>query len=95
MWHNVIRFIKSYFSKLYAVNFIRWQMSTLVMSPFMFLLDKTGLPVIPNLIIAQTIGSLVFFRLDKFIFAFFDRIRHKKSGQMNADSGDKHDTSDP
>lgn len=71
-------FIKSYFSKLYAVYFIRWQISTLVMMPFMYVLDSLGLPVIPNLIIAQTIGSIIFFRLDKLIFNFFDRIKSLK-----------------
>jgi len=74
-------FIKSYFSKLYAVYFIRWQISTVVMMPFMYVLDNLGLPVIPNLIIAQTIGSIVFFRLDKLIFNFFDRINHRKKSE--------------
>ncbi|WP_202108796.1 hypothetical protein [Succinivibrio dextrinosolvens] len=79
---NIIKacwlFIKSYFSKLYAVYFIRWQISTVVMMPFMYVLDSLGLSVIPNLIIAQTIGSLIFFRLDKLIFNFFDRIKNRK-----------------
>ena len=70
-------FIKSYFSKLYAVYFIRWQISTVVMMPFMYVLDSLGLPVIPNLIIAQTIGSIIFFRLDKLIFNFFDRLNNR------------------
>jgi hypothetical protein len=48
------------------------------MMPFMYVLDSLGLSVIPNLIIAQTIGSLIFFRLDKLIFNFFDRIKKKK-----------------
>ena len=80
---NIIKacwlFIKSYFSKLFAVYFIRWQISTVVMMPFMYVLDKLGLTVIPNLIIAQTIGSIIFFRLDKLIFNFFDRLHHRKN----------------
>ena len=67
------RFTKGYFSKLYACYFLRWQISTLVMSPFMFLFENLGLSAVPNLIITQIIGSLIFFNLDKIIFRLFDR----------------------
>lgn len=69
---NIKRFVKGYFSKLYACYFVRWQISTLVMSPFMYLFENLGLSAVPNLIITQIIGSLIFFNLDKIIFRLFD-----------------------
>lgn len=73
---NTKEILKSYFSKLYLTYFLRWQISTVVMMPFMLILEYLGLGVALNLIIAQCIGSLIFFRIDKYIFAYFDRIKH-------------------
>ena len=75
----MLEVIKSYFTRLYAVYFIRWQISTVVMMPFMVVLEWCGLGVVPNLIIAQIIGSLIFFRIDKYIFAYFDGFKEKSS----------------
>jgi hypothetical protein len=48
------------------------------MMPFMVILEWCGLGVVPNLIIAQIIGSIIFFRIDKYIFAYFDRFKKRE-----------------
>lgn len=70
-------FFKSYLSKLFGVYFIRWQISTIVLMPFMVFFEAFNFGVVPNLIISQCIGALIFFKIDKYIFAFFDKRKHK------------------
>ena len=48
--------------------FGRWQLSTLVLALPMYILEQFGFSAVPNLIIAQCIGCLIFFPIDKFIF---------------------------
>jgi len=50
------------------VYFLRWQLSTLVMMPFMWILKVWEVDPLISLIIVQTIGSLIFYNVDKFIF---------------------------
>lgn len=67
---NCTRFVKSYFTKLYAVYFTRWQLSTIIMLPFMLLFEYLEIPLTLNLILGQCIGSLIFFKIDHFIFKY-------------------------
>lgn len=67
---DLIRFIKSYFTKLYGVYFARWQLSTIIMLPFMLLFEYLEIPLTLNLILGQCIGSLIFFKIDHFIFKY-------------------------
>lgn len=67
---DLLRFVKSYFTKLYAVYFTRWQLSTIVMLPFMLLFEYLEIPLTLNLILGQCIGSLIFFKIDHFIFKY-------------------------
>ncbi len=80
---NIKRFFKGYFSKLYACYFIRWQISTLIMSPFMYLFECLGLSAVPNLVCTQIIGSVIFFNLDKIIFRLFDTKGKTNDNQDN------------
>lgn len=65
--------IKEYFSKLFLVYWIRWLFSAVIMLPFMVLFESCGIGLTLNLFLGQTIGAIIFFELDRFIFKFFDR----------------------
>lgn len=65
--------IKEYFSKLFLVYWIRWLFSAIIMLPFMVLFESWGIGLTLNLFLGQTIGAIIFFELDRFIFKFFDR----------------------
>lgn len=80
---NIKRFFKGYFSKLYTCYFLRWQISTLIMSPFMYLFEYLGLSAVPNLVVTQIIGSVIFFNLDKIIFRLFDTKGKTNDNQDN------------
>lgn len=54
--------------KQFLFYFLRWQLSTAVLSVPMYFLELFGLSAIPNLIIAQCIGCFIFFPIDKYIF---------------------------
>jgi hypothetical protein len=55
-------------SKKFLLYFGRWQLSTFVLAGPIFLLEQFGLSAVPNLIIAQCIGCLIFYPIDKYIF---------------------------
>lgn len=42
--------------------------SAAVMLPFMLLFERLGLGLTLNLVVGQTVGALIFFKIDKWIF---------------------------
>lgn len=46
--------------------------SAVVMLPFMLLFEYVGLSLTLNLILGQTIGALIFFKIDKYIFKTYN-----------------------
>ncbi len=58
-----------YKSKLFGIYWIRWMLSALVMLPFMEIFYYFNFPLWLNLFLGQTIGAVIFFKLDKLIFS--------------------------
>lgn len=58
--------------KLFLVYWLRWMVSAVVMLPFMLLFEYFGLSLTLNLILGQTIGALIFFKIDKYIFKTYN-----------------------
>lgn len=54
--------------KLFLIYWLRWMFSAVVMLPFMFLFEYMGLGLTVNLILGQTVGAIIFFKIDKYIF---------------------------
>lgn len=52
---------------IYTIYHLRWQLSGIVMMPFMLFLEST-LPLWANLMLGQFIGALIFWEIDKRIF---------------------------
>ncbi|WP_120945921.1 MULTISPECIES: hypothetical protein [Helicobacter] len=63
-----LRFPKEYKSKLFLIYWLRWMLSAVVMLPFMHFFEWLGTPLWINLFLGQTIGAIIFFKIDKFIF---------------------------
>jgi hypothetical protein len=59
--------MKDFLSKQYGIYLGRWVISAFVMMPIMILLESF-LPLWGNLIVGQIFGSLIFFKIDKWIF---------------------------
>ena len=59
--------MKEFFTKQYAIYLTRWVMSGIVMLPVMLFLESI-LPLWGNLLVGQVFGSLIFFKIDKWIF---------------------------
>ena len=53
--------------KQYLLYLIRWQLSTPILSLVLLMFNVGGSPIIPT-IVANFIGGLIFFWVDKFIF---------------------------
>ena len=62
------KFFKSFLTKKFAVYLFRWLISAFVMMPFMVFFEYIGITLTLNLILGQIIGSLIFFKIDDFIF---------------------------
>ena len=60
-------FFKDYFTKTYSIYLTRWIISGLVMLPVMLFLESI-LPLWGNLLVGQIFGSIIFFKIDKWIF---------------------------
>ncbi|EQL53285.1 hypothetical protein HpVH80_11770 [Helicobacter pylori] len=58
-----------YKSKLFGIYWLRWMLSALVMLPFMEIFYYFNFPLWLNLFLGQTIGAVIFFKLDKLIFS--------------------------
>jgi hypothetical protein len=63
-----MKYFKELYTKKFGVYFLRWQISAIVMMPFMMILEMFGIPLFLNLILGQAIGSFIFFEIDKWIF---------------------------
>ena len=61
-------FMKDFLTKKYFVYLFRWLISAFVMMPFMVFFEYLGITLALNLILGQIIGSLIFFKIDDFIF---------------------------
>ena len=61
-------FMKEFLTKKYFVYLFRWLISAFVMMPFMVFFEYIGIALTLNLILGQIIGSLIFFKIDDFIF---------------------------
>ena len=59
--------MKDYFTKRYVIYLIRWIISAFVMMPVMLFLESI-LPLWVNLIVGQVFGSIIFFKIDQWIF---------------------------
>jgi hypothetical protein len=70
---GILKYLKSLMTKQYGIYHTRWQISALVMMPFMIGLEMLGLPLWLNLMVGQFIGALIFWEIDKRIFG-----QHKK-----------------
>jgi hypothetical protein len=60
--------LKEYKTKLFSIYWGRWMLSAIVMLPFMILFEAMAAPLWINLFLGQTIGALIFFKIDKWIF---------------------------
>ncbi|WP_187860471.1 hypothetical protein [Helicobacter pylori] len=58
-----------YKSKLFGIYWLRWMLSAVVMLPFMEIFHYFNFPLWINLFLGQTIGAVIFFKLDKLIFS--------------------------
>lgn len=61
-------FMKDFLTKKYSVYLLRWLISAFVMMPFMVFFEYLGITLTLNLILGQIIGSVLFFKIDDFIF---------------------------
>ena len=61
-------FMKDFLLIKYFVYLFRWLISAFVMMPFMVFFEYIGITLTLNLILGQIIGSLIFFKIDDFIF---------------------------
>jgi len=61
--------IKKLISHKYFIYHLRWQISALVMMGPMLFLQMFGFPLWLNLSIGQFIGAIIFYSIDKKIFA--------------------------
>lgn len=60
--------MKEYKTSLFIIYWGRWMFSAIVMLPFMLLFEYYHIQLWINLILGQTIGSIIFFKIDKRIF---------------------------
>ncbi|BDQ29347.1 hypothetical protein [Helicobacter ailurogastricus] len=63
-----MKFFEAYKTRLFLIYWVRWMVSAVVMLPFMLLFEWMHTPLWLNLFIGQTIGAIIFFKIDKFIF---------------------------
>jgi len=68
----MVNFFKPYKSRLFGIYWGRWMLSALVMFPFMFLFNFLAIPLWLNLLLGQSIGAIIFFKIDKWIFKGLD-----------------------
>lgn len=60
--------LQEYKTKLFGIYWGRWMLSAIVMMPFMLLFEAFAIPLWLNLLLGQTVGSIIFFKIDKWIF---------------------------
>ncbi len=64
----MISVFQEYKTKLFGIYWGRWMLSAVVMMPFMILFEAYAVPLWLNLFLGQTIGAMIFFKIDKWIF---------------------------
>lgn len=74
--------LQEYKTKLFGIYWGRWMLSALVMMPFMILFEAFAIPLWLNLLLGQTIGSIIFFKIDKWIFG--NKEAHVVEDEFNA-----------
>ncbi|WP_104640658.1 hypothetical protein [Helicobacter bizzozeronii] len=62
------KLLVEYKSRLFVIYWLRWMLSAVVMLPFMLSFEWMHTPLWLNLFLGQTIGAIIFFKIDKFIF---------------------------
>ena len=60
--------MEEYKSKLFGIYWMRWMASAVIMLPFMLMFEALGVGLIVNLILGQSVGAVIFFKIDKWIF---------------------------
>ena len=55
-------------TKRYFEYHLRWQVSGGLMIPIMYTIEHFGKPLWTNIMIAQLIGAIVFWKIDKWLF---------------------------
>ena len=55
-------------TKRYLEYHARWQVSGVIMIPLMYLIKYLGFTLYMNIIIAQFVGAIVFWKIDKWLF---------------------------
>lgn len=73
--------MKDFKTKEFGIYYIRWIISALVMLPFMILFEYLQIDLWLNLFLGQSIGSVIFFKVDKWIFT---NARSNRSKTINA-----------
>lgn len=61
----------------YILYHARWQLSAIVMLPFMMIFQLMGIPLWLNLPLGQFIGALIFWVVDSKLFEFKARFEKK------------------
>ena len=74
--------LSEYKSKLFGIYWGRWMLSAIVMLPFMILFETMAAPLWVNLFLGQTIGAVIFFKIDKWIFG--NKEAHTVEDEFNA-----------
>lgn len=74
--------LQEYKTKLFGIYWGRWMLSAVVMMPFMILFEALAIPLWVNLFLGQTIGAIIFFKIDKWIFG--NKEAHAVEDEFNA-----------
>lgn len=60
----------------FIIYYVRWIVSAFIMLPFMLICEKYEVSLWLNLLIGQSIGSVIFFNIDKMIFTMNKEFRN-------------------
>lgn len=60
----------------FIIYYVRWIVSAFIMLPFMLICEKYEVSLWLNLLIGQSIGSVIFFNIDKMIFTMNKELRN-------------------
>ena len=60
-------------TKQYGIYHLRWQISGIIMYPALGILATYNMPLWLSVMVAQFIGAIVFFEIDKRIFGHHDK----------------------
>lgn len=74
--------LQEYKTKLFGIYWGRWMLSAIVMMPFMILFEALAIPLWVNLFLGQSIGAIIFFKIDKWIFG--NKEAHTVEDEFNA-----------